>query len=105
MTGVSHTLAPAPVIAPAAINDPESEVTGKIIDLAVFDSSVYVQVNVVTSVVVPSTIDTPPNRKAMPDTNFGNWVKPEAIADVIHWHCTKEAAVLRESILKVYNYA
>jgi NAD(P)-dependent dehydrogenase (short-subunit alcohol dehydrogenase family) len=61
--------------------------------------------NVVTSVVVPSTIDTPPNRKSIPDANFDNWVKPEAIADVIYWHCTDEASVLRETILKVYNYA
>ena len=59
--------------------------------------------NVVTSVVVPSTIDTAPNRKSMPDANFENWVKPEAIADVIYWHCTQEASVLRESVLKVYN--
>ena len=61
--------------------------------------------NVVTSVVVPSTIDTLPNRKAMPEANFDNWVKPEAIADVIYWHCTDEAAVLREPVLKVYNKA
>ena len=61
--------------------------------------------NVVTSVVVPSTIDTVPNRKSMPDANFGNWVKPEAIADVIYWHCTDEASVLREPVLKVYNNA
>ena len=61
--------------------------------------------NVVTNVVVPSTIDTPQNRKAMPDVNFDNWVKAEAIADVIYWHCTDEASVLRETILKVYNYA
>jgi NAD(P)-dependent dehydrogenase (short-subunit alcohol dehydrogenase family) len=61
--------------------------------------------NVVTSVVVPSTIDTVPNRKAMPDTNFENWVKPEAIANVIYWHCTNEAGVLREPVLKVYNKA
>lgn len=61
--------------------------------------------NVVTSVVVPSTIDTAPNRKSMPDAHFDNWVKPEAIADVIYWHCTDEAAVLREPILKVYNKA
>ncbi len=59
--------------------------------------------NVVTSVVVPSTIDTPPNRKAMPDTNFDNWVKPEAIADVIYWHCTEKSSVLREPVLKIYN--
>lgn len=31
--------------------------------------------NVITSVVVPSTIDTPQNRKAMPDANYDNWVK------------------------------
>lgn len=61
--------------------------------------------NVVTCVVVPSTIDTAPNRKSMPDANFDNWVKPEAIADVIYWHCTDDASVLREPVLKVYNNA
>ncbi len=59
--------------------------------------------NVVTSVVVPSTIDTAQNRKSMPDAIFENWVKPAAIADVIYWHCTNESSVLREPILKVYN--
>ena len=61
--------------------------------------------NVVTSVVVPSTIDTPQNREAMPDATFDNWVKPEAIADVIYWHCTSEANVVREPVIKVYNHA
>jgi NAD(P)-dependent dehydrogenase (short-subunit alcohol dehydrogenase family) len=59
--------------------------------------------NVVTSVVVPSTIDTPQNRKAMPDTDPATWVKPEAIADIIYFHCTDAAAVLREPLIKVYN--
>jgi NAD(P)-dependent dehydrogenase (short-subunit alcohol dehydrogenase family) len=59
--------------------------------------------NVVTSVVVPSTIDTPQNRKSMPDADPAKWVKPEAIADVIHFYCTDEAAALREPIIKVYN--
>jgi len=61
--------------------------------------------NVVTSVVVPSTIDTPINRKSIPAGDFDSWVKPGAIADVIHWHCTDAASVLRESVLKVYNNA
>ena len=61
--------------------------------------------NVVTSVVVPSTIDTPQNRKSMPGATFDNWVKPEAIAEVIYWHCTDEATVLREPVIKVYNNA
>lgn len=61
--------------------------------------------NVVTTVVVPSTIDTPQNRKAMPDAPFENWVKPEAIANVIYYYCTVEADVLREPVIKVYNNA
>jgi NAD(P)-dependent dehydrogenase (short-subunit alcohol dehydrogenase family) len=59
--------------------------------------------NVVTSVVVPSTIDTPQNRKSMPDADPSSWVKPDAIADIIYFHCTDAASVLREPVIKVYN--
>ena len=59
--------------------------------------------NVVVSVIVPSTIDTPQNRKSMPDADPAKWVKPEAIADVICFYCTDAAAVLREPVIKVYN--
>jgi NAD(P)-dependent dehydrogenase (short-subunit alcohol dehydrogenase family) len=61
--------------------------------------------NVVTSVVVPSTIDTPQNRKAMPDAKFDNWVKPNAIADTIYFYCTDAASTLREPLIKLYNNA
>ncbi|HET9744097.1 MAG TPA: SDR family NAD(P)-dependent oxidoreductase [Chitinophagaceae bacterium] len=61
--------------------------------------------NVVTSVVIPSTIDTPQNRKAMPDVDPSKWVKPEAIAGVIYFYCTQQAATLREPLIKVYNNA
>jgi NAD(P)-dependent dehydrogenase (short-subunit alcohol dehydrogenase family) len=59
--------------------------------------------NVVTSVVVPSTIDTPQNRKALPDSDPEKWVKPEAIADLIYFYCTDAGAVLREPLIKAYN--
>ena len=59
--------------------------------------------NVVTTVVVPGTIDTPVNRKAMPEADYNSWVKAEAIADIIFWHCSNSANVIREPILKVYN--
>lgn len=61
--------------------------------------------NVVTAVVVPSTLDTPQNRKAMPEANPDNWVKPEAIADIIYFYCTPEAAAIREPVIKVYGNA
>ena len=61
--------------------------------------------NVVTSVIVPSTIDTPQNRKGMPDADPTKWVKAEDIANVIYFYCTEEASVLREPLIKVYNNA
>ena len=59
--------------------------------------------NVVTSVVVPGTIDTAINRKFMPDADFNSWAKPEAIAGIIFFYCNDDAAVLREPVIKVYN--
>ncbi len=53
--------------------------------------------NVVTSVVVPGTIDTPQNRKAMPDADPSKWVRPETIADVIHFYCTREGCRLKRT--------
>jgi NAD(P)-dependent dehydrogenase (short-subunit alcohol dehydrogenase family) len=61
--------------------------------------------NVTTSVVVPGTIDTPQNRKAMPDANFSNWVKPEAIADAIYFYCSDKASAIREPVIKLYGNA
>ena len=59
--------------------------------------------NVVTAVLVPSTIDTPQNRKTMPKADPDTWVKPEAIADTIYFYCTEGAAALREPVIKLYN--
>jgi NAD(P)-dependent dehydrogenase (short-subunit alcohol dehydrogenase family) len=59
--------------------------------------------NIRASVVVPSTIDTPPNRTAMPDADFSKWTTAEAIADNIHFLFTDSGQHLRGTVLKVYN--
>jgi NAD(P)-dependent dehydrogenase (short-subunit alcohol dehydrogenase family) len=59
--------------------------------------------NVVANLVVPSTIDTPQNRKAMPDADVSKWVKPEDIANIIFYHSSDEGAILRETVIKVYG--
>ena len=61
--------------------------------------------NVSATVIVPSTIDTPVNRKSLPDTDPGNWVKPEQLADVLEFVISNQGSPLRETILKVYNNA
>jgi NAD(P)-dependent dehydrogenase (short-subunit alcohol dehydrogenase family) len=61
--------------------------------------------NIVTSVIVPSTIDTPQNRQSMADAKYENWVKPEQIAEAIYFYSSDAATVIREPIIKVYNNA
>lgn len=61
--------------------------------------------NVTATVIVPSTIDTPANRKSMPDADFNKWVKPEYIADTLVFLMSEAASVIREPVLKLYNNA
>ena len=61
--------------------------------------------NITATVVVPSTIDTPVNRKNMPDANPNDWVKAEDLAEILEFVCSDKATALRETVLKVYNNA
>lgn len=59
--------------------------------------------DVTATVIVPSTIDTPPNRKSMPDADPSKWVTPEALAAILEFAISEKAAPMRETVLKVYN--
>ena len=61
--------------------------------------------NVTATVVAPSTLDTASNRKSMPDADPANWVKPEALAEILDFICSDKSSALRETVLKVYNNA
>jgi NAD(P)-dependent dehydrogenase (short-subunit alcohol dehydrogenase family) len=61
--------------------------------------------NVSISVVVPSTLDTPLNRKEMPDVNPDIWVKPSEIAETLEFLVSDKSSALRETVLKIYNKA
>jgi NAD(P)-dependent dehydrogenase (short-subunit alcohol dehydrogenase family) len=61
--------------------------------------------NVVTSVIVPSIIDTPVNRNAMPKADFSSWVSPEAIAEHIAFLLSDRSDALREPVVKLYGRA
>lgn len=62
-------------------------------------------VSVSVSVVVPSTLDTPLNRKSMPDSNPDEWVKPSEIAEILEFLVSDKSKALKETVLKVYNNA
>ena len=53
--------------------------------------------------ILPTTIDTPNNRKTMPEANFEDWVKPIDIATELgNWTKTPELRPHSGSLIKVY---
>jgi NAD(P)-dependent dehydrogenase (short-subunit alcohol dehydrogenase family) len=55
--------------------------------------------------VLPSTIDTPANRRAMPSADFSRWVSPEQIADVILFLASDASKAISGAALPVYGKA
>lgn len=61
--------------------------------------------NITATVVAPSTLDTPLNRKSMPGTDPETWVKPSALAEILEFIISDKSEVIREQVIKVYNNA
>lgn len=53
--------------------------------------------------ILPSIIDTPANRKAMPQADFATWPKPEDIAQVILFLASDRAKVIHGAAIPVYG--
>jgi NAD(P)-dependent dehydrogenase (short-subunit alcohol dehydrogenase family) len=53
--------------------------------------------------ILPSIIDTEPNRRAMPKADFAKWPKPEEIARVILFLCSDDARVIHGAAIPVYG--
>ena len=58
---------------------------------------------ITANVVMPSTIDTPGNREAMPKADFSKWVTPKSIAQQVLWLCSKEAADVSGTLVPIYE--
>ncbi|MGY8527678.1 SDR family NAD(P)-dependent oxidoreductase [Paracidovorax citrulli] len=61
--------------------------------------------NINVNAVLPSIIDTPENRAAMPDADFGRWVTPQALADVILFLASDAARAVHGALVPVTNRA
>lgn len=56
---------------------------------------------ITVNAVLPSIIDTPTNRADMPTADFSKWVKPEAIAALIAFLLTDDAAAITGALIPV----
>jgi NAD(P)-dependent dehydrogenase (short-subunit alcohol dehydrogenase family) len=56
---------------------------------------------ITVNAVLPSTMDTPANRRAMPDADRSGWVSTEAVARVVAYLASEEAAALTGAAVPV----
>jgi NAD(P)-dependent dehydrogenase (short-subunit alcohol dehydrogenase family) len=55
------------------------------------------------NVILPGTMDTPANRKAMPNADFTKWVHPAAVASLILWLASDAGRDVNGAVLPVYG--
>jgi NAD(P)-dependent dehydrogenase (short-subunit alcohol dehydrogenase family) len=60
---------------------------------------------ITVNAVLPSVIDTPANRRAMPDADPSPWVKPEEIARLMLFLCTDAAKEISGAAIPIYGRA
>jgi NAD(P)-dependent dehydrogenase (short-subunit alcohol dehydrogenase family) len=53
--------------------------------------------------ILPGTIDTPENRDAIPDGDYGRWVAPESLAKVIQFLASDESRDIHGAAIPVYG--
>ncbi|WP_114748820.1 SDR family NAD(P)-dependent oxidoreductase [Pleomorphovibrio marinus] len=74
---------------------------GLVIDLAEYTAREVADSKIRSHVFVPSIIDTPPNREAMSDADFSQWVSPADIAEAMHYAAISNS--LRNMTFKLYG--
>jgi NAD(P)-dependent dehydrogenase (short-subunit alcohol dehydrogenase family) len=60
---------------------------------------------VTVNAILPSTIDTPANRAAMPSADFSRWPRPEAVARVMLFLASDDAELISGAAIPVYGQA
>jgi NAD(P)-dependent dehydrogenase (short-subunit alcohol dehydrogenase family) len=55
------------------------------------------------NVILPGTMDTPANRKAMPDADFSKWVKPVTVASLMVWLAGAAGKDVNGAVIPVYG--
>jgi NAD(P)-dependent dehydrogenase (short-subunit alcohol dehydrogenase family) len=60
-------------------------------------------VGITANVILPGTMDTPANRKAMPEADTSQWVQPAAVASLIVWLASDAGKDVTGAAIPVYG--
>lgn len=55
------------------------------------------------NVILPGTMDTPANRKSIPNADFSKWVQPAAVASLITWLTSDAGKDINGAVIPVYG--
>jgi len=55
------------------------------------------------NVILPGTMDTPANRKFMPDADFSKWVQPSSVASLMVWLASAAGRDVNGAVIPVYG--
>ncbi|MGA2417181.1 MAG: SDR family NAD(P)-dependent oxidoreductase [Candidatus Sulfotelmatobacter sp.] len=55
------------------------------------------------NVILPGTMDTPANRKSIPNADFSKWVRPSAVASLITWLASDAGKDINGAVIPVYG--
>jgi NAD(P)-dependent dehydrogenase (short-subunit alcohol dehydrogenase family) len=55
------------------------------------------------NVILPGTMDTPANRKAMPNADFSKWVRPATVASLVTWLASDAGKDVNGAAIPVYG--
>ncbi len=55
------------------------------------------------NVILPGTMDTPANRKAIPNADVSKWVQPASVAELVVWLASEAGKDVNGSVIPVYG--
>ena len=74
-------------------------------NLALSAAREWLQDGIAVNAIVPSTMDTPANRAAMPDADFSRWPTTDEVADVAAFLVSDKARIVSGGAIPVYGRA
>lgn len=58
---------------------------------------------ITANIVLPSTMDTPANRQAMPGANVSRWVQPASVASLLVWLASEAGKDVNGAVIPIYG--